>query len=112
MTEADSIHLERILAFDKLAMELGFRRYAIVGLLTCLWELAKEPENKGTLCMSNEEVAKRLDWLNKPNQLMQALLKSGWIEESGDCPFYKVRWFGLSDTWFGAIDPEKLEGRS
>lgn len=112
MTEVDFIYRERILAFHKLHMQRGMRRYEMMGILTCLWDLARELGDNGYLCITDEELGDRMDWENDPKSLIADLVASGWLVEGENCPFYRVRWFGLSETWFGAIDPEKLEGRT
>lgn len=60
--------------------------HVAAGVLEGLWHLAAECADEGDIGkFSNEEIADHLEWPGDPNDLMDSLLKSGWVDEDDGC---------------------------
>lgn len=67
---------------DALMDELEIPRYAAVGLLESLWHITAANTPRGDVGkFKNKTLARRLDWDGDPDQLVNALVSSGWIDE-------------------------------
>jgi len=63
---------------------LNIPRYQAVGILEMLWHVTDQKRFHGDIgTMSNREIAKQLGWAGDPDALIEALVESRWLDESG-----------------------------
>lgn len=68
-----------------LCQRLGMPRYAAVGLLECLWHLAAEHAPTGELSKTPPAwLAAELEWDRDADELISALVETGWLDRDGD----------------------------
>ena len=76
---------EKLLKFKKLQVTLGLTFWQAKGLLQTLWDFTSENSPSGNIGrFTNEDIAFGLDWKDNSDQLIEALIKEGWIEEHPD----------------------------
>jgi hypothetical protein len=67
----------------RLCKLLDVRLYVAVGIMESLWHLTAKETPQGNIGkLSNEDIALGIDWNGDPDQLVSALVKSRWIDES------------------------------
>lgn len=65
----------------KLCRALRIPPYAAVGLLECLWHLTAKEAPRGDIGkLSNEDIALGIDWDGDSDQLIDALVATGWVK--------------------------------
>lgn len=70
--------------FMRLSMRLGLPRYAVIGLLEGLWYLTSTSAIDGGIGrFANDEIAAWLEWPGDPDELIRALVATGWIDDVG-----------------------------
>ncbi len=65
-----------------LASELSMPRYAVVGLLESLWHFTARYTPSGNVGkFDNKLIAVSIDWDRDPDELIAALVRTGWLDE-------------------------------
>lgn len=76
------------LKFKKLARRLGLRVYEAVGVLEMLWIVTQREAPRGDVGkLDNEELAIELDWPGDADELVEALVATGWLDV---CPQHRL----------------------
>lgn len=76
------------LKFKKLARRLGLRVYEAVGVLEMLWIVTQREAPRGDVGkLDNEELAIELDWPGDADELVEALVATGWLDA---CPQHRL----------------------
>lgn len=66
---------------DELMDELDIPRYAAIGLLESLWHITAANTPRGDIGKyTNKTLARRLDWKDDADDLINALVKSRWLD--------------------------------
>lgn len=66
----------------RLALELDVSKCTAVGILACLWSWAKDYVPAGNVGKYlDESIADAIDWRGDAGELVQALVRSGWLDE-------------------------------
>jgi hypothetical protein len=74
-----------LVKFKTLAMRLKLPQWQAVGLLESLWLFAQHNARDGVLSRyTAEEFAAWIEWGSDPNELMEALIATRWIDRDGD----------------------------
>jgi len=74
--------------FKKFARRLSLREYEAAGLLELLWIATQKNAPRGDIGRyDNEEIAIALDWPGDQNELVQAFVETGWLDE---CPVHRL----------------------
>lgn len=106
--------------FKKLVRRLGVSRALAVGTLELLWIATQKNAKRGDIGrFSNEEIAIECDWSGDPDELVAALLETGWIDRSEEhrlvvhnwaqhAPRYLHAWVKGQKTTFAAGDTTVL----
>ena len=69
--------------FKKLQRRLGVPRVVVVGTLELLWMATAKNARRGDIGrFSNEEIAIECDWEGDPDQLVESLVETGWVDRS------------------------------
>lgn len=86
--------------FMRLKRRLKLTKWEATGLLETLWNMTAKNAPRGNIGkFDNEEIAAFLEWDGDEHELIDVLIKSGWIDECEDnrlvvhdwpdhCPFY------------------------
>ena len=70
---------------DALIDRLDLPKYAVVGILELLWHVVSNSTPRGDIgSMSNRNIARKLEWDGDPDELIHALIETGWIDEHDD----------------------------
>ena len=106
--------------FKRLQRKLNESKRGIVGLLELLWIETQKNCPAGDIGRyTNEEIAIMCDWIGDPDQLVSALVTTGWIDESTDhrlvihdwaqhCPNYLRAAFVSHGKSFASSMPSKV----
>jgi len=71
------------LKFKKLKMRLNLPYWQAVGLLESLWLFTSSDCPRGDIGRySNEDISAAIEWQGDPEELISALVASGWLDES------------------------------
>lgn len=66
----------------RLVRALKIRQFAAVGVLESLWHLTARETPEGNIGrLTNEDIATWIDWDDSPDELIEALVTSGWLDE-------------------------------
>lgn len=85
---------------QRLCRKLKIQRWMAVGLLESLWHItAKDADDGGIGRLSNEEIAIAIDYLGDENELVDALVGSGWIDTHPTCRLVVHDWSEHADTF-------------
>ncbi|QDU58192.1 hypothetical protein [Aeoliella mucimassa] len=67
--------------FKRLARRLGLRDFEAAGVLELLWIATQNEARRGDIGrLSNEEIAIAIDWGRDENELVDALVETGWLD--------------------------------
>ncbi len=98
--------------FKRLQRRLGESKRGTVGLLELLWIAALNNAKRGDIGRyTNEEIAIECDWEGDPDDLVDALIATGWLDESSEhrlvihdwpqhAPRYVHAWIKSQNTEF------------
>ena len=76
---------ESKLKFKKLQRRLGLSRWQCTGLLETLWQVTCQNAWLGDIGkLSNEDIAAVMEWEGNSDELVMALLETGWIDHSDE----------------------------
>lgn len=82
----------------RLQRQLTIPAYAAVGIMESLWNLTAREAPRGDIGkLSNEDIAMQLDWEGDPDELVRALLASGWLDIDEDLRFVVHDWHEHAD---------------
>ena len=72
--------------FLKLKRKLGLPHWQAVGLLESLWVFCMANAMAGDIGRhSNEDIAAAIEWAGDPDQLIENLIETGWLDRHQDC---------------------------
>jgi hypothetical protein len=72
--------------FLRLKRKLGLPHWQAVGLLESLWVFAMANAMAGDIGRhSNEDIAAALEWAGDPDQLINNLIETGWLDRHPEC---------------------------
>lgn len=72
--------------FLRLKRKLGLPHWQAVGLLESLWVFAMANAMAGDIGRhTNEDIAAALEWAGDPDQLIENLIGTGWLDRHPDC---------------------------
>ena len=82
------------LKFKKLDRALGdLPQYQVVGLLESLWQFTAADAPLGDVGkFTNEDIATAIDWKGDPDKLIEALVETGWLDESDEFRLVVHHW--------------------
>lgn len=72
--------------FLKLKRKLGLPHWQAVGLLESLWVFCMANAMAGDIGRhSNEDIAAAIEWAGDPDQLIENLIETGWLDRHQEC---------------------------
>lgn len=86
--------------FKKLKRRLGLSTVVTVGTLELLWHATQKNAKRGDIGQfSNEEIAIECDWQGEPDELVEALIESGWLDRCQEHRLVVHDWKDHCPTW-------------
>ncbi len=87
--------------FSELQVLLGNPpKYAVVGLLECLWMTTAKWKPDGDIGrFTNAQIAQTLGWDKDPDDLINALVETGWIDTDSACRLCIHDWIDHRPTY-------------
>ncbi len=80
--------VESTLKFKKLKRRLGLPEWQVVGLLESTWKLCRTSAKAGDIGQySNEDIAAAIEYAGDADEMIAALVESGWLDED---PEYRL----------------------
>jgi hypothetical protein len=74
--------------FADLQSELKLSKYAILGILEAVWHFCAKFTQEGNIGKyQNRQIAAWIGWDGEPDQLIIALVRTGWLDEH---PIYRL----------------------
>jgi len=102
--------------FRKLQRRLGVSKVVVVGTLELLWIATQKNAQRGDIGrFTNEEIAIECEWELDPDELIEALVETGWLDRSEEhrltvhdwpqhAPRYIHAWIKSQNTTFAVGD--------
>lgn len=89
-----------LLKFRKLQRRLHLPKYAVAGLLELLWIATAKNAPAGDIGkFDNESIATELDWHEDPDELITALIDTGWLDVLDGCRLFVHDWSTHAPWW-------------
>ena len=96
--------------FLKLKRRLGLPHYIVVGVLESLWMFATNNAMDGGIGRhSNEDLAAALEWQGDPDQLIDDLVSTGWLDAHPDCRLSIHDWQDHAPNFVKAVVAKKKQ---
>lgn len=93
-------HTPQLLKFQRLQRRLGESKRGLVGLLELLWHGTATQAPDGDIGRyTNEEIAILVDWDGDHDQLVAALVETGWLDESEQHRLVVHDWSDHQPNW-------------
>lgn len=94
-----------LLKFKRLHRRLGFRfRRETIGLLEALWIFAQNNAKAGDVGrFTDEELAVELEWPGHPEELVAALVETGWLDRCAVHRLLVHDWADHSPNWLKGV---------
>lgn len=69
----------------RLKRRLGLKAFEVIGVLESLWQLTADCADDGAIGRhTNEDIAAYMEWEGSPDELVAALVDSGWLDHDKD----------------------------
>jgi len=94
--------------FMRLKRKLGLLHWQAVGLLESLWVFAMANAMDGAIGRhSNEDIAAAMEWSGEPDEMIEALVATGWLDRHPDCRLSIHDWEDHCPTYIKGIMSRK-----
>lgn len=94
------LETESKLKFTKAQRATGLPKYALAGVLQCLWNFAAKDAYLGDIGkFSNEDIALAIGWDGDPDELIAALVQTGWIDKDSVSRLVIHDWGDHCEDW-------------
>lgn len=86
--------------FKKLKRRLGLPQFSVQGVLTAIWGITARDTPAGDIGRhSNEDIAAAIEWSGDADDLVEALVSTGWLDESEEYRLVVHDWHDHCPTY-------------
>jgi hypothetical protein len=92
--------VETQVKFKKLKLKLQLPQWQVVGLLESIWKLAMSSAQAGDIGRySDEDIAVCIEYAGDANELIEAMVESGWLDKDPEFRLVIHDWSEHAPTW-------------
>lgn len=96
--------VETQVKFKKLKLKLQLPQWQVVGLLESIWKLAMSSAQAGDIGRySDEDIAVCIEYAGDANELIEAMVESGWLDKDPEFRLVIHDWSEHAPTWLSPL---------